>query len=124
MIGAALISAIVVSLTAAWALGEITGFKHSLEHRPRQAPWFYLTYIAVLVMGALVIMSGVNLVNLSVAVNVMNALLLPVVLGFLYLLARKALPEAHRLKGVYGTFVAIVLLITVVFGVYSGISGG
>lgn len=124
MSGAALISAIVVSLTAAWALGEITGFKHSLEHHPREAPWFYLTYIAVLLIGAGVIIAGVNLVNLSVAVNVMNALLLPVVLGFLYLLAIKALPEAHRLKGIYGACVATTLLITVIFGVYSGLRGG
>ncbi|MCB1828522.1 MAG: divalent metal cation transporter, partial [Coxiellaceae bacterium] len=41
MIGAALIATIVVTLTAAWGIGEVTGFKHSLEHSPKEAPWFY-----------------------------------------------------------------------------------
>lgn len=121
MMGAALIAAIVVSLTAAWALGEVMGFRHSLEYHPKEAPLFYATYILVLIIGAGVIISGVNLVNLSVAVNVMNALLLPIVLGFLFLLARKALPKEHRLQGFYGVFVAIVLLITTAFGLYAGI---
>lgn len=121
MIGAALIAAIVVSLTAAWALGEVMGFKHSLEHHPKEAPWFYVTYVIVLVLAAIVILSGVNLVDLSVAVNVMNALLLPIVLGFLYLLACKALPDQYKLKGFYGVFVGIVLLITTVFGLYAGL---
>lgn len=121
MTGAALIAAIVVSLTAAWALGEITGYKRSLEHHPSEAPWFYTTYIVILIISALVILSGINLVNLSVAVNVMNALLLPIVLGFLYLLAVKVLPNAYRLRGFYAYFVGIVLLMTALFGVYAGV---
>jgi Mn2+/Fe2+ NRAMP family transporter len=123
MTGAALIAAIVVSLTAAWALGEVTGFKHSLEHRPKEAPWFYATYIFILIVAAMIILSGINLVNLSVGVEVMNALLLPIVLGFLFLLARKTLPEKYRLRGLYAWIVGIVLLITAVFGLYAGIAG-
>jgi Mn2+/Fe2+ NRAMP family transporter len=123
MTGAALIAAIVVSLTAAWGLGELTGFKHSLEHHPREAPWFYCTYIVTLIAGALLVTSGINLVNLSVAVEVMNALLLPIVLGFLFLLAIKALPEPHRLRGGYAWFVGIILGLTALFGLYAGIAG-
>lgn len=123
MTGAALIAAIVVSLTAAWALGEITGFKHSLEHHPKDAPWFYATYILILIIGALVVTSGVNLVNLSVGVNVMNALLLPIVLAFLFVLARFALPKEHRLQGIYVWIVAIVLILTTSFGLYAGFVG-
>ena len=123
MTGAALIAAIVVSLTAAWALGEVTGYKRSLEHHPKDAPWFYATYICILIMGAIVVMSGINLVNLSVAVNVMNALLLPIVLGFLFLLARKALPTEYRIKHYYAWVVGIILLMTASFGLYAGLSG-
>lgn len=123
MTGAALIAAIVVSLTAAWALGEITGFKHSLEHHPKEAPWFYATYILILIVSAVVVTSGVNLIDLSVAVNVMNALLLPIVLGFLFLLAKSALPIEFRLSGLYGWVVGIVLLITASFGLYAGLVG-
>lgn len=124
MIGAASIAAIVVSLTAAWGLGEITGYKRSLEHHPKEAPWFYLTYILVLILGGFLVASHwINLVSLSVGVNVMNALLLPIVLGFLFLLSRKALPEKYKLKGLYAWVVGLALLITASFGVYGGISG-
>ncbi len=124
MIGAASIAAIVVSLTAAWGLGEITGYKRSLEHHPKDAPWFYLTYLLVLIFGGILVASGwVNLINLSVGVNVMNALLLPIVLGFLFLLSIKALPEPYKLKGWYAYLSGAALLITAAFGVYGGISG-
>jgi uncharacterized membrane protein len=52
----------------------------------------------------------------------MNALLLPLVLAFLYLLARR-LPPAYRLRGFYAFVVALVIAGTIVFGVYSGLSG-
>lgn len=123
MIGAALVATIVVTLTAARTLGEVMGFKHSLEYHPREAPWFYGVYTVALSLGGLLVVSGIDLVKLSVGVQVMNALLLPVVLGFLYLLARRALPEAHRLKGSYAVIVAIVIAITAVFGVYAALIG-
>lgn len=119
MVGAALVAAIVVSLAAAWGLGEVSGYRRSLEHNPRQAPWFYAIYTAGLVLGGVLVTSGINLVNLSVAVQVMNALLLPIVLGFLYLLALKALPRPYRLHGVYAVVVGVVVAIASVFGIYA-----
>jgi NRAMP (natural resistance-associated macrophage protein)-like metal ion transporter len=123
MIGASLVAAIVVSLTAAWGLGEITGFKHSLEHKPKEAPWFYIIYGVTLLLGFIFVESGINLVDLSVAINVMNALLLPIVLTFLYLLAIKALPDKYRLKGIYAIIVGVILFITAAFGVIAAIGG-
>lgn len=120
--GAAVVATIVVTLTAARTLSEVLGTKHSLEHEPHEAPWFYGIYTATLIAGALIVVSGVNLVSLSVGVQVMNALLLPIVLGFLYLLARR-LPQPHRLQGSHAVLVAIVIATTVIFGVYSGLSG-
>jgi len=120
---AALVAAIVVTLTAARTLGEIMGFRHSLEYPPCEAPWFYAIYTLALVLGALLISSGVDLVKLSVGVQIMNTLLLPVVLGFLYMLARRALPEAHRLKGVYAGIVVVTIVLYAGFGHYAGIAG-
>jgi len=122
MSGAALVAAIVVTLTAARTLAEVLGAKHKLEDEPREAPWFYGSYAAALILCAVVVGSGVNLVSLSVGVQVMNALLLPIVLGFLYLLARR-LPPPYRLQGVYAVASGAVILVTVVFGVYSGVAG-
>ncbi|MBU1558386.1 MAG: divalent metal cation transporter [Gammaproteobacteria bacterium] len=123
MLGASLVAAIVVSLTAAWGLGEITGYRHSLEHKPSEAPWFYLAYAVVLLLGGVLVASHVNLVRLSVAIEVMNALLLPIVLGFLYVLAIKVLPGKYRLKGIYAWVVGIFLGATVLLGVGGGIVG-
>ena len=122
MSGAALVAAIVVTLTAARTLAEVLGAKHKLEDEPREAPWFYGSYAVALVVCAIVVGSGVNLVSLSVGVQVMNALLLPIVLGFLYLLARR-LPAPYRLQGAYAAVSGAIILVTVVFGVYSGVAG-
>lgn len=122
MVGSALVATIVVTLTAARTVGELLGVKHSLEHAPREAPWFYGVYTVSLIIGGLIVASGINLVSLSVGVQVMNALLLPIVLGFLYLLARR-LPEPYRLKGMYAAFVAGIILLAAGFGVYAGLTG-
>jgi Mn2+/Fe2+ NRAMP family transporter len=123
MLGAALVATIVVTLTAARTLGEILGFKHSLEHAPREAPWFYGVYTLILILGGLLVASGIDLVKLSIGVQVMNALLLPVVLGFLYQLARRALSEPYRLKGIYAVAVAVIIVITAAFGLFAGVAG-
>ncbi|WP_254424017.1 MULTISPECIES: divalent metal cation transporter [unclassified Rhodanobacter] len=123
MIGAALVATIVVTLTAARTLGEIMGYKHSLAQRPQEARWFYGVYTVTLVLGGLLVTSGVDLVKLSVGVQVMNALLLPIVLGFLYTLARRALPEPYRLKGAYAVVVGIMMAMTAGLGLYAGIIG-
>jgi NRAMP (natural resistance-associated macrophage protein)-like metal ion transporter len=123
MLGAALVAAIVVSLTAAWGLGEVTGYKRSLAHNPFEAPWFYAVYVVCLLLGAMTVLSGINLVNLTVAVEVMNALLLPIVLGFLYLLALKALPDPWRLRGWYAWLVGFIVALTSLVGVYAGLMG-
>lgn len=120
MLGASMVAAIVVSLTAAWGLGEITGYKRSLSHHPKNAAWFYIVYLVVLALGVAFVLSGINLVRLNVGIEVMNAILLPIVLGFLFLLAYKSLPEKHRLKGTYAWVVFIILFITSAFGVYGG----
>jgi Mn2+/Fe2+ NRAMP family transporter len=122
MVGASLVATIVVTLTAARAIAETLNMPNSLDHEPREAPWFYGAYAAALLIAAVIVSANVNLVALSVAVQVMNALLLPIVVGFLFLLARK-LPEPYRLKGVYGFVASLVTAITVVFGVFSGLAG-
>jgi Mn2+/Fe2+ NRAMP family transporter len=122
MTGSALVATIVVTLTAARTLGEVLGVKHSLEHAPREAPWFYGVYTVSLAAGGLFVASGVNLVRVSVGVQVMNALLLPIVLGFLYLLARR-LPAPHRLGGSYAVTVALVILVTAGLGAYAALAG-
>ncbi len=122
MVGASLVAAIVVSLATAWGLGEVSGYKRSLEHNPHEAPWFYIIYTSMLVIGGATVVSGISLIDLSIGVQVMNAALLPIVLGFLYLLALKALPKRYRLHGVYAVVVGIVVAMASILGVYAAIT--
>ena len=123
IIGAGMVAAIVASLALAWGLGEVTGYKRSLEYRPLEARWFYGIYAVSIVAGCVLVAVAPNLVSLNVGVQVMNALLLPVVLGFLIALAVKALPEAVRLKGWYLWLVIAVAGVTCALGVFGGLTG-
>ena len=122
-IGAAMVAAIVVSLASAWGFGEVTGYRHSLEHHPLEAPWFYGIYALAVIGGAVVVDLVPNLVRLNIAVEVMNAMMLPVVLGFLVALAFRALPPERRPRGLYAWIVICVSVVTAGLGVYGGISG-
>ena len=121
--GSALTATIVVCLTLAWAIGETLGVGRSLEQSPAQAPWFYGAMAAMLVAGGVLVASGINLVSLSVAAGVVNAVLMPIVLGVLYVLARRELPEALRLRGAYALLVAAAFLIVGGVGLYAGLTG-
>jgi Mn2+/Fe2+ NRAMP family transporter len=77
----------------------------------------------ILVAGGILVTSGADLVKLSVAVQVMNALLLPLVLGFLFLLARRALTGRYRLTGWYAWLAGSLIAVTSAFGVFAAASG-
>lgn len=121
MLGASFVAALVVSLAGAWGVGEVWGFKHSVNHKVREAKWFYLVYTLAHIGGAILVFSGINLVRLDVDTEVMNALLLPIVLSFLLLLEAKVLPPEWRMKGIYRYLVWAISGIIMVFGLYMGI---
>lgn len=97
--GAALIAAIVVSLAASWGFGELFDKPCSLNNTWREAPMFYAFYCGAMIVGGIIVLSGVPLVPLTLGVEVLNTLLLPLVLGFLLVLGWKALPKPYALKG-------------------------
>jgi Mn2+/Fe2+ NRAMP family transporter len=59
--GSALVATIVVGLTISWTMGEVLGLKHSLEHRPREAPWFYGSLSLVLAVIAFIGVAAVGI---------------------------------------------------------------
>ncbi len=119
LIGAALVAALVASLAAAWGISEAFGWEHSLNSKPsRKTVKFYVTYTLAHILGAVIVLLNFNLVSLVIAVEVMNALLLPIVLGFLLALESRALPAKYRSKGVYRWLVTAVCLVVIGFGLY------
>ena len=123
VLGAGMVAAIVSTLALAWGVGEVAGFKRSLNLQPSQARGFYGLYAAAVVVCAVLVGLYPNLVDLNVGVQVMNALLLPGVLGFLIALSVRALPPAVRLRGPYLWVVLVVVGLTTALGVFGGLQG-
>ncbi len=118
MLGASFIAALVVSVAGAWGIGEAFNLKHSLNHRTSEAKGFYSIFSLTHILGALFVLFSSNLIILAVDVEVMNAMLLPVVLGFLLVLEAKALPKEARMKGLYKWIVWSIAAIVMLFSLY------
>ncbi|MGA2924783.1 MAG: divalent metal cation transporter [Solirubrobacteraceae bacterium] len=118
---AALLASIVVSLAASWAVAEALGARRSLDDHPRNARLFYGIYTASVTVGAAVVLASHSIVRVAVDVEVLNALLLPVVIGFLVALAWRALPHPYRLRA--GERVAIAAIVAGVAGIGLGWAG-
>ena len=67
------VAAIVSSLALAWGLGEVAGYRRSLEYRPFAASWFYGVYAAAVIAAALLVWWVPDLVWLNIAAQVVNA---------------------------------------------------
>jgi NRAMP (natural resistance-associated macrophage protein)-like metal ion transporter len=84
---AGFLGAICISLASSWAFGEVFGWAHSLNHKVKEAPWFYASYFfALLSAGAVVLIPGAPLVMITLFVQVIAVTLLPAALVFLILL--------------------------------------
>jgi Mn2+/Fe2+ NRAMP family transporter len=84
---AGFLGALCISLSSSWAVGEVFGWAHSLNYKVREAPWFYLIYVALLLTsGAVVLIPGAPLVTITMFVQVVAVTLLPAALVFLLLL--------------------------------------
>lgn len=123
MLGASLVATIVVSLALAWSVGEICGFRRSLQDKPKEAPWFYGIYFVILVIGGIIVASHAQLINLNIAIEVLNALLLPIILLFLFVLVCKNLVNQHKLKLWYTIITGIAFFLISAVSVYSGVMG-
>jgi len=120
MVGAGFLAALVVSIAGAWGIGEAFGMNHSLNMPFKKAKAFYSIYTAAHIGGALLVLSGISLINLTLDIEVMNAILLPIVLGFLLALERVALPPEYRMKGVYKWIAWSMTVLVICFGLYMG----
>jgi Mn2+/Fe2+ NRAMP family transporter len=84
---AGFLGALCISLSTSWAVGEVFGWAHSLNKSVRDAPWFYVVYLATLLTaGAIVLIPGAPLATITMFVQVVAVSLLPAALLFLILL--------------------------------------
>jgi Mn2+/Fe2+ NRAMP family transporter len=110
LIGAAMLGAFVVSLATAWAFGEAFNWPCSLDHPCGEAKRFYGLYsVLILVAAGVVLIPGLPLVKVTLYVMAFNALVLPIVLGFLLVLSNDKKILGARRNSRLGNTVAISL---------------
>jgi Mn2+/Fe2+ NRAMP family transporter len=125
-VGGSLCAAFVVAITPAWAVLEACGLdnSYSLDQSPTEAPIFYGAFMGVVAVGFGVLSYGIDIIKLNIYIMLMDALLLPFALGFLYLLAcSEVLPESARLTGSYKYLLGIVFGLVTVIGMGCGFYG-
>jgi Mn2+/Fe2+ NRAMP family transporter len=85
---AGLLGALCISLSTSWALGEVFGWAHSLNKSVREAPWFYVAYLLMLLSAGIVSLVSSTEVQDAITefVQVVAVTLLPAALTFLILL--------------------------------------
>lgn len=122
LLGAAMLGALVVSLASAWAFGEAFAWPCSLNYNCTQAKRFYGLYGAMVVIAAgIVLVPNLPLVKITVYVEAFNALVLPIVLGFLLVLSNDKKVLGGRVNSALGNVIAIgISAVCIVLGVWYG----
>ena len=88
LLGASLLAAAILPVTAAYVIAETFGFEKGIQHRPREAPVFVGVITTLIAIGAIVaLIPGIPVIKLLVGVQVVNGVLLPITLFFVWRLA-------------------------------------
>jgi Mn2+/Fe2+ NRAMP family transporter len=118
LMDASIIGAAAVTLATSYAFGDVFGMKHSLHRGFADAKQFYLSYTAMVVLAAVIVLiPGAPLGLITTAVQALAGLLLPSASVFLLLLCndREVLgPWVNRswLNWVAGLIVGTLLLLS------------
>ena len=132
LLDASIIGAAAVSLSTAYAIGDVFKVKHSLHRSVLDAKGFYLVYFGIIALAAaLVLMPGSPLGLLTEAVQTLAGVLLPSATVFLLLLCNdKAVlgpwVNSKKLNVFTGAVIAVLVVLLIILTaatVYPDISG-
>ena len=121
---AGFLGALCISLSTSWSLGEVFGWAHSLNRSVREAPWFYVAYVLMLMSAGIVALVASTMVQnaITIFVQVVAVTLLPAALIFLILLLNdKPLMGEHvntRWQNfANGSITIFIIVVSTLFGV-------
>ncbi|HEU0195381.1 MAG TPA: Nramp family divalent metal transporter [Gaiellales bacterium] len=128
LLGASLLAAAILPVTAAYVIAETFGFEKGISRRFHEAPLFVGVITALIVLGtAVAIIPGLPVISLLVGVQVVNGALLPVLLVFIWRLSNDRELMGDYRNGrtfniiaaltVAGTSTLSVLLLAVTLGI-------
>jgi NRAMP (natural resistance-associated macrophage protein)-like metal ion transporter len=114
LLGASLLAAAIIPVTAAYVIAETFGLEKGIARRPREAPVFVATLTVLLLVGAAVAMiPGIPVIELLIFVQVVNGALLPVTLFFVWRLSRnEELMGEYRNGRVFDAVAAVTVIAT------------
>jgi NRAMP (natural resistance-associated macrophage protein)-like metal ion transporter len=114
LLGASLLAAAILPIATAYVLSESLGFEKGIGNRIREAPVFMGVIAAMIVISTVVaVIPGVPVISLLVGVQVVNGLLLPINLFFIWRLARsEELMGGDRNAGVVDWLTAATVFLT------------
>jgi len=120
LLDAAIIGAFAVSLSSAYAIGDVLGMKHSLHRGVGQAKGFYALYAALIAGAAtVVLLPGAPLGLITEGVQVLAGVLLPAATVFLLMLCNdKAVlgpwVNSRKTNAFTGSVIAVLITLSVV----------
>jgi Mn2+/Fe2+ NRAMP family transporter len=120
LLDAAMIGAFAVSLSTAYALGDVLGLKHSLHRGVRQAKGFYVMYGALIAGAAtIVLIPGSPLGLFTEGVQVLAGVLLPSATVFLLMLCNDKAVLGPWVNGRFtnaftGAVIALLIMLSLI----------
>ena len=120
LIDASVIGAMAVSLSTAYAIGDVLSLRHSLHRKPKDAKAFYGVYGGLVTLAAaLVLIPGTPLGLLTNAVQALAGVLLPSATVFLLLLCNDHAVLGPWVNGRWlnvftGAVIAVLLMLSIV----------
>ncbi len=114
LLGASLLAAAILPIATSYVVAESLGFEKGIGRRSEEAPVFMGLITAMIVVATIIAMvPGVPVIALLIGVQVVNGLLLPVNLFFIWRLARnEELMGEHRNRGPVDWLTAATVAIT------------
>jgi NRAMP (natural resistance-associated macrophage protein)-like metal ion transporter len=114
LLGASLLAAAILPIATSYVVAESLGFEKGIGRRSTEAPVFMGLITAMIIVSTIVAMvPGVPVISLLVGVQVVNGLLLPINLFFVWRLARdEELMGEHRNRGPVDWVTALTVAIT------------
>ncbi|HBE76997.1 MAG TPA: Mn transporter [Firmicutes bacterium] len=87
LFGASVLAASIIPLSTSYAICEAFGWESGVDHRIKEAPAFFGIYLALILLGSLlVLIPGINLMKLILITQQIAGLLVPIILTFMIFL--------------------------------------
>ena len=115
LLGASLLAACVLPLTASYAVCEAFGFERGIDRSWAEAPVFNAVYTFVIIFGAaFILIPGLDLVSIMVLSQVIGGILLPFLLIYMMIIVNDRRIMGRHVNGRGGNFLGWTTIVVVI----------